>query len=123
MSDNETQPRFVRQPEHDRRIGHGDDFAGDAWLDTQENLIVWVAVGCEPGSDRQPNDYERGWADGRTDVSILAQPLNTGEHTFTRYVEIRAKYEDAIFSFSPTGYQRGYGAAFDAVARTLLKRG
>lgn len=54
--------RFVRQSERDRRIQQGDDFAGDAWLDTHTNLTIWVSVGCEPSPDREPNDHERGLA-------------------------------------------------------------
>lgn len=33
--------RYERRPELDRRIGHGDDYAGDAW-------VRWVVVGQDP---------------------------------------------------------------------------
>lgn len=49
--------RYIRRPEHDRRIGHGDDFAGDAWEDTTHTVdgsswgaqtIVYTVVGYDP---------------------------------------------------------------------------
>ena len=40
--------RYERQPDHDRRIGRGDDFAGDAWRDRQNGEITYVAVGHDP---------------------------------------------------------------------------
>lgn len=36
---------WKRAPEHDRRIRRGDDFAGDAWRNTETGEIRWVAVG------------------------------------------------------------------------------
>lgn len=39
--------RFVRIPEQDRRIGRGNDFAGDAWLDRHTGQIVYGAVGVD----------------------------------------------------------------------------
>jgi hypothetical protein len=43
-----TTPRYIRQQQHDRRIGRGDDFAGDAYEDTATGVIVYVAVGVDP---------------------------------------------------------------------------
>ena len=49
--------RYVRRPEFDLRIGRGDDYAGDAWEDTQASVdggswaakkIVYTVVGYEP---------------------------------------------------------------------------
>jgi hypothetical protein len=37
--------RFVRAPDHDMRVAHGDDFAGDAWLDRKTRQIVYGTVG------------------------------------------------------------------------------
>lgn len=37
--------RYVRFPLGDRRIRRGDDFAGDAWLDLQNEEIVYSVVG------------------------------------------------------------------------------
>ena len=42
------QERFIREPDHDRRIGRGDDFAGDAWRDLRTGEIKYVAVGHRP---------------------------------------------------------------------------
>lgn len=39
---------YERKPEHDRRIARGDDFAGNAYLDTTTGEIIWVAVGVDP---------------------------------------------------------------------------
>lgn len=44
--------RFVRVPEQDRRIGRGDDFAGDAWLDRHTGQIVYGAVGVDRNANR-----------------------------------------------------------------------
>ena len=44
--------RFVRVPEQDRRIGRGDDFAGDAWLDRHTGQIVYGAVGVDRNATR-----------------------------------------------------------------------
>ena len=46
--------RYVRRPEHDKRIGRGDDFAGDAWEDTEQTIasgkmaIIYTVVGHDP---------------------------------------------------------------------------
>lgn len=40
--------RWSRRPEFDKRFAWGDDFAGDAWLDTDTGRIVYVAVGHRP---------------------------------------------------------------------------
>lgn len=39
--------RYVRAPHLDKRIARGDDFAGDAWLDTHTGEIVFSAVGAD----------------------------------------------------------------------------
>lgn len=39
--------RYVRRPTQDKRIGNGDDFAGDAWFDQAERKIVYGAVGVD----------------------------------------------------------------------------
>lgn len=39
--------QYIRKPEHDRRIERGDDFAGDAWLNTRTGNIEWGTVGCD----------------------------------------------------------------------------
>lgn len=44
--------RYVRAPEHDRRISRGDDFAGGAWLDTVTGEIVYGAVGYDKNLGR-----------------------------------------------------------------------
>jgi hypothetical protein len=40
--------RYERTPEHDRRIGHGDAFAGDAWRDRESGVLRWTTVGADP---------------------------------------------------------------------------
>lgn len=42
--------RFERAPEHDRRNGRGDDFAGDAWRDRETGELRHTAVGHNPNS-------------------------------------------------------------------------
>lgn len=42
--------RYIREPDNDRRIGRGDDFAGDAWRDRQTGEIKYVAVGHNPNA-------------------------------------------------------------------------
>lgn len=44
--------RFIRAPQHDRRIGRGDDFAGDAWLDQRTGEIEYGAVGVDRNANR-----------------------------------------------------------------------
>lgn len=44
-------PRYIRKSEQDVRICRGDDYAGNAWLDTLTGLIVWVAVGYDPNEE------------------------------------------------------------------------
>lgn len=39
------QGRWARAPEHDRRVQHGDDFAGDAWRDVCTGEVAWGGVG------------------------------------------------------------------------------
>ena len=57
--------RYERKPEHDRRIKRGDDFAGDAWLDTMTGKIVYGTVGYDRNQleteeeERAMADYER----------------------------------------------------------------
>ena len=43
--------RFVRVPGCDKRIGRGDDFAGDAWLDQITRRIVYSAVWHSKAND------------------------------------------------------------------------
>lgn len=44
-----TQPRYIRAPQFDRRIGRGDDFAGDGWIDCADSQkVIWTAVGHRP---------------------------------------------------------------------------
>ena len=56
--------RYLRRVEHDRRIGRGDDFAGDAWEDTTRTAnggswgalaIVYTAVGHNPNKGTSAN--------------------------------------------------------------------
>lgn len=37
--------RYERAPEHDRRIGRSDDWAGDAWRDRETGKIRYTVVG------------------------------------------------------------------------------
>jgi hypothetical protein len=46
---------FTRAPEHDRRIGRGDDFAGDAWMDST-GAITYTVVGHRPADNRTPSE-------------------------------------------------------------------
>lgn len=46
--------RYIRQPDHDRRIARGDDFAGDAWLDTETGAIVYSVVGYDRNTGTTP---------------------------------------------------------------------
>lgn len=41
---------WVREPSLDKRIGHGDDFAGDAWRHPLRDEIVYTAVGGKPSA-------------------------------------------------------------------------
>jgi hypothetical protein len=61
LSKQEVSQRYKRRPEYDRRIGRGDDHAGDAWEDTQRTVnggswcamsIVYVAVGYDPNGSK-----------------------------------------------------------------------
>jgi len=54
--------RYERKPEHDRRIARGDDFAGDAWLDTTTGEIVYGAAGYDRNK-LETNEKERAMAD------------------------------------------------------------
>ncbi|MCG7928961.1 MAG: hypothetical protein ABW104_18040 [Candidatus Thiodiazotropha sp. 6PLUC2] len=36
--------KYKREPQHDKRIEHGDEFSGNAWRDTETNEIRYVAV-------------------------------------------------------------------------------
>jgi hypothetical protein len=40
-------PRYSRMPAADKRIARGDDFAGDAWLDTATGDTVYTVVGFD----------------------------------------------------------------------------
>jgi hypothetical protein len=51
-----TSPRYIRKPDLDRHFDDGNGFAGDAWLDTVTNLIVYSAVGY----DRNANTNAAG---------------------------------------------------------------
>lgn len=44
--------RYVRRPWKDRRIGRGDDFAGDCWLDLETHQVRYVAVDHNPNLAR-----------------------------------------------------------------------
>lgn len=43
-----TQERWVRAPEHDKRVAWGDDYAGDAWLYIATGEIRWTVVNAGP---------------------------------------------------------------------------
>lgn len=54
------QAAFERVPEEDRRIGRGDDFAGDAWRNTKTGEIEWGTVGVDRNAQvRRLNDLDR----------------------------------------------------------------
>lgn len=55
--------RYQRQPQRDRRIKRGDDFAGDAWLDTKTGQIVYGVVGYDYNSKTETDEQERAQAD------------------------------------------------------------
>lgn len=46
-----SEQRYIRQAQHDRRIARGDDWAGDAWLDTRTGQIVYMVVGHDPNRE------------------------------------------------------------------------
>ena len=54
--------RYKRKPEHDKRIRRGDDFAGDAWLDTETGNIVYGVVGYDY-TKIEDDEAERAMAD------------------------------------------------------------
>ena len=59
-------PIWERVPEQDRRIGRGDDHAGDAWRSRATGLVRWVAVGHDPnGEPDDGTDYAERRAEGR----------------------------------------------------------
>lgn len=60
MATGESSGRFVRRPEEARRIGRGDDFAGDAWADTQTGALRWVAVDFDPNTGTQTRPHDAG---------------------------------------------------------------
>lgn len=56
--------KWVRRPEHDKRIAWDDDYAGDCWHHPETGLLRWVAVGVdlnerEPLTVRQGNEGDR----------------------------------------------------------------
>lgn len=40
--------RYIRQPDHDKRIERDDDYSGDAYIDAITNKLVWAVVGVDP---------------------------------------------------------------------------
>ena len=58
--------RWERSPEHDLRIRHGDDFAGDAWRHPVTKEVHWTGVGVDlnkclaqkPGNAGEENNEE-----------------------------------------------------------------
>lgn len=44
------QPQWQRIPERDKRIGRGDDFAGDAWIDPASGCVQYTVVGQQPSA-------------------------------------------------------------------------
>jgi hypothetical protein len=46
--------RYERRTAHDKRLRRGDDYAGDAWFDTVEKRIKYVAVGTDPNRREMP---------------------------------------------------------------------
>lgn len=44
----ETSGDWVRDHAHDKRIGRGDDYAGDAWINRVTGEQKWTAVGQKP---------------------------------------------------------------------------
>jgi hypothetical protein len=46
---------WVRAPEHDKRLGRGDDRTADAWRHTSTGEIGWIEIGFNlDGSKRYP---------------------------------------------------------------------
>lgn len=64
--------RYVRAPEHDKRIRRGDDWAGDAWIHIDTGKLTWCVVGhtpcpsevAQPGSASSRPDSQRSELDG-----------------------------------------------------------
>jgi hypothetical protein len=66
--------------------------------------------------------YKKGYADGYRDCSIITGPQYVNGHTAEFYAETKFKYETAIYTISPTDYQKGYGEGFDKRADEYLKK-
>jgi hypothetical protein len=49
--------RYIRTPKYDKRIAHGDDYAGDAWIDTVTGTIHWAVVGTDMNRRDANNNY------------------------------------------------------------------
>lgn len=60
--------RYERQPEHDRRVARGDDFTGDAWLDTESGETVYGVAGYDMNRMQADTEEEAAYADWEKSV-------------------------------------------------------
>jgi len=50
--------RYERDATNDRRIGRGDDFAGDAYINLETMKQFWVTVGHDPNTCIECRHFE-----------------------------------------------------------------
>ena len=70
--------RYARQPQNDRRFARGDDFAGDAWQDTQTGEVTYTVVGHDPNVKA----YRRDRSDGAVVEVSTEYALNRISHYY-----------------------------------------
>lgn len=74
-----TEQRYIRRPDYDRRMGRGDDFAGDAWEDITQTVqgdgwgavtIVYTVVGYDPNNKTKGKSGVRPVRNGKAYLGV-----------------------------------------------------
>lgn len=97
---------YIRAPEHDRRIGRGDDYAADGWRHTDTGQVIRVVVGYNPNTTKFADDSPTGPqpfpgedpCPGGNDVPGPASTPDAGAAIFRQFSRDRRRFLDVLRS-------------------------
>lgn len=71
---------------------------------------------CSRDTYSPAEEYHDGLTQGFIDGCIVDEPVNTGQHTYERFISSHSLYTSAIFNPNPSPSQLGYSRGFDLAA-------
>lgn len=109
---------FERMPEHDRRVGRGDDFAGDAWRNAETGQVMWSGVGVDLNAAYLDQLLKREGVDlPATAVSEREHPYKGAEErAIEAAIAESERWDDVEFADPPNGEPPAVGSGVFGVS-------